>query len=185
MTLGWRHVPNPNHSSGPFNPHRKRSSGKVNDAAKGAERASLGQMCPPGVSALGEPEPDRDEVSGCPVGDGPALVRWEADPEHAQQAEQVERAGPGGRAGALSAALPLLPPGRSRSDCFEPDGRAVTRSVLTRRVGVGIGAGRARIRSNRNPNPRAHIMQLPGAVIENRTRPGGVEPPTLGVAHDH
>ncbi len=52
-------------------------------------------------------EPDRGEVIGCSVGDGPALVRQEADSE---RAHQVERVGPGGRAGARSAALPLLSP---------------------------------------------------------------------------
>ena len=117
-----------------------------------------------------ELEPDRGEVTGCPVGDGPALVRQEADPKHAYQVKQVDRLGPGGRAGARSAALPLLSPWPIPLGLFEPDGRAVIRSVLTHRVEVGIGAGRATTRSNRKPYPRAHTMYLPGAVIQNRTR---------------
>ena len=55
-----------------------------------------------------EVEPDHGEVTGCPVGDGPALVRQEADPEPAHQVKQVDRLGPGGRSGARSAVLPLL-----------------------------------------------------------------------------
>jgi hypothetical protein len=51
----------------------------------------------------------------------------------------------------------------------------VTRSVLTHRVEVGICARRVRTRSNRNPNPTAHTMQLPGAVIQNRTRADGIK----------
>jgi hypothetical protein len=39
----------------------------------------------------------------------------------------------------------------------------------------------------RPPEPRTSItspMQLPGAVLQNRTRPGSAEQPTLWAAHD-
>jgi hypothetical protein len=37
----------------------------------------------------------------------------------------------------------------------------------------------------RATNPDHQTMYLPGAVIQNRTRPGGAEPPTLWAARDH
>ena len=104
-----------------------------------------------------EVEPGRGNVTGCPVGDGPALFGQEADPEHSHQV-----------------------------GLFEPDGSAVIRSVITHRVGGGTRASRARTRSNRNPKPRPTPCRLPGAVIQKRTPSGGAERlTTLKSALDH
>ena len=40
-------------------------------------------------------------------------------------------------------------------------------------------------RPTRDTSPDHQTMYLPGAVIQNRTRPGCAEQPTLGAAHDH
>lgn len=75
--------------------------------------------------------------------------------------------------GRMLAALPFLHPWSIPFGLFEPDVSAVTRSARIRRVRVGLPSGRARTRSNRSPNPRPETMQLPGAVVQNRTRLGG------------
>lgn len=128
-------------------------SSRAKGAAKGAERASLGQVCPPGASApgggragpwLGDRVPGWRRTRPGSAGSGPRA----RPPGRAGRASRAGRPGGGSlRCAPAPASLAPIPCG-----LFEPDGGAVTRSARSRRVGVGPGAGRARTTSEHDPS---------------------------------
>ncbi len=128
-------------------------SSRAKGAAKGAERASLGQVCPPGASApgggragpwLGDRVPGWRRTRPGSAGSGP----------RARPPGRAGRASRAGRPGGCSRRCAPAPASLAPIPCglFEPDGGAVTRSARSRRVGVGPGAGRARTTSEHDPS---------------------------------